>query len=669
VAGDRLGLAAEETRYFVQILAAASFVFAQPILDVFGASPETFLGASASRNDMILFALIWVLVPAGVIWFACALTRLLGRRVRSLVHSAAIGALAGVFCVEVLVRNSELSGQVIVVVAAVVATLAAVAQRRLAAMGMFLTYAVIAPLIFLGLFFLSSPSGELVRTDDIKIASSTGGGAPILFVVFDELPTELLLDGDRNIDAALFPNLAAFADDSTWYRNNTTNATTTRVAVPTIMTGKFPTEDRVPTSQSYPESIFTLLGGSYEMHVQEPITAVCPPNLCVRGEGGGLRALLRRSREIWFQRLEREGEQQQIQDPFRIDDGILNASRLDLTRQFTTGVAAAPGPRLDFAHVLLPHQQWELLPSDKSYDVEMDGLIFLHWHDADAGAVARVRSLLQLQLADKLLGEMLGKLRALGTYDDALVVVTADHGVSFQGETPVRAMTEENRHDIAFAPLLIKAPRQTEGRIDERNAQAIDVVPTIADLLDLEVPWELDGVSLAGPDQRPGSEKRILLHDYDEIDPGPDGTITLDASELYPKVLAGAPVAPGDPADPLRVYRFGVHGGLLGRAVDDIGVGDAAGPGGTIHGADREYDPAGASAPVYVRARVDTTAPLPVALAVNGRVAAWSHTHEAFGDPNVWFMIPEPLLRPGRNELRMYLIEGDGDATVLRPIS
>ncbi|HEX5616579.1 MAG TPA: sulfatase-like hydrolase/transferase, partial [Acidimicrobiia bacterium] len=672
VSGNRLGIVAEESRYFAQVLAVGAFVFAQPILDVFGDAPETLLGAAVSRTEIVAFVAAWVVGPAVVIWGASVCTRLLGGRARSFVHSVVIGALAGVFVVQVLVRSTDLARETILVVATLTATLAAVAQRRLAAMGLFLTYAIVAPLLFVGLFFFASPSGDLVRSSGAASVETTDATAPVLFVVFDELPTASLLDESGAIDASLFPNFAALAEGSTWYRNHTTVATTTRVAVPAIMTGRRPDADRVPVATSYPESIFTLLGGTYTMHVQEPISAVCPTDLCARAGGGGLRALLERSRDVWFDRFDRAPDDgAAVAAPFDIDESVLTTKRLDLAREFVADVATEPGPRLDFAHVLLPHQAWELLPSGRAYDAHYDGTVFTLWQDDDAVAIAKARHILQLQLTDQLLGEMLERLRSLGTYDDALVVVTADHGVSFRTAHPLRAMVPETRGDIAYTPLFVKAPGQTVGRIDERNAEAIDILPTIADLLGTELPWDVDGVSLAGDDLRPGSEKRVFLHDLDDVEADRDGSAVLDASTWYAALLEEAPAVarPVGPDDPLRVFRHGAHGALVGRDVASFTVGPPSELAARLHDRAPDYDPDAGRAPVYVRGFVDTTGIHPIALAVNGRVAAWSNTHENTSDPNVWFLVPESLLRVGRNELVLYEIDGSGGSVVLRPIS
>ena len=52
------------------------------------------------------------------------------------------------------------------------------------------------------------------------MAAAAGGDDPsVVLIVLDELPTQSLLDATGGIDSARFPNLAAFADDATWYRH------------------------------------------------------------------------------------------------------------------------------------------------------------------------------------------------------------------------------------------------------------------------------------------------------------------------------------------------------------------------------------------------------------------------------------------------------------------
>ena len=75
---------------------------------------------------------------------------------------------------------------------------------------------------------LGSGGGEAA---DVRV----GNPKRVVFVVFDELPTESLLDGSGRVDAELFPNFARLAATSTWYRNESTVAPYTQTAVPAIV--------------------------------------------------------------------------------------------------------------------------------------------------------------------------------------------------------------------------------------------------------------------------------------------------------------------------------------------------------------------------------------------------------------------------------------------------
>ena len=73
---------------------------------------------------------------------------------------------------------------------------------------------------------------------------------------------------------------------------------------------------------------------------------------------------------------------------------------------------------------------------------------------------AHQRYLLQVGYVDRLIGRVLRR-PAAGLYDRALVVLTADHGVSFRSGS--RRAARATRRGHARVPLLIKAPGQRRG--------------------------------------------------------------------------------------------------------------------------------------------------------------------------------------------------------------
>ena len=82
-------------------------------------------------------------------------------------------------------------------------------------------------------------------------------------------------------------------------------------------------------------------------------------------------------------------------------------------------------------------------------------------------ALGNQRHILQLQAADRLLGDVLDGLEDEGRFDDAMIVVTADHGNAFISGEPERALAEGNMEQIMWTPLLIKEPAQTTPVVDD----------------------------------------------------------------------------------------------------------------------------------------------------------------------------------------------------------
>ncbi len=177
------------------------------------------------------------------------------------------------------------------------------------------------------------------------------------------------------------------------------------------------------------------------------------------------------------------------------------------------------------------------------------------------------RHLLQVGYADRLLGDLLERLRDTGMYDRSLVVVTADHGMSFREGESGRVASQANLEDIAFVPLFVKQPGQERGEVVDHHVETIDVLPTIAEVLGFRIPWG----STAGTRWRiPGAGRSASARAAE-----PDGEASAPLAELalgrrsrraeggaVRRGSVGAPVrgrpAPGAPRPPGRRARRGI---------------------------------------------------------------------------------------------------------------
>jgi hypothetical protein len=100
-----------------------------------------------------------------------------------------------------------------------------------------------------------------------------------------------------------------------------------------------------------------------------------------------------------------------------------------------------------------------------------------------------------VRLTDAAVGRLFARLKEMELYDQALIIVTADHGESLQdhGEYGHRNVYDEN----ARVPLLIKFPDGAfAGQRFASQVSLADIYPTVAEALETVPPEGLDGVSL-----------------------------------------------------------------------------------------------------------------------------------------------------------------------------
>ncbi len=273
----------------LELVALCGLAFARPVLGAFGRSPETFVARSAGAADVVAFGVAVLLVPPLALAAAALATRAFGAWARVATHLALVVVLAAVAAHRLVADVTTGWTAAALTITAVVAGLA-VGYARWATDGAraFLRVAGVLVAVYLVQFLALSPTSELVigsgtpgvdREVAASVSHALGDDPPdVVVVVFDALPTQTLLDGEGGIDPELFPNFASLAGTSTWYRDATTVSMFTRDAVPAILTGRFPDPtnqpDNVPAND--PENLFTLLGGSYDLHAREQVTQLCP---------------------------------------------------------------------------------------------------------------------------------------------------------------------------------------------------------------------------------------------------------------------------------------------------------------------------------------------------------------------------------------------------------
>jgi Sulfatase len=676
-AGDPLD---EGRRWYVaeallalEIAGLAAFAFSRSTLDTFGRSPETFVARGADAVTIVAFGLVVAVVPAVTLALVGLAGRPLGPMVRRWVHLALVAAVGGlaVWQLGQTITDRPLESKRLILAGVVGGLVLALVRFRWPTSRTFLRLIGAASVIFLVQFLVMSPTADLVTGDASKldddvvgaVAADLGDDPPdVVMLTFDALPTVSLLDGTGHIDADTFPNFARLADTSNWYRNNTSVAAFTWDAVPTLVTGRYrPGSDGRGALDA--ENLFTLLGGSYDMHVREAVTRMCAGNLCPRTDGAGLDRLLADAAEAWTGSQNNSAE-------FELP-GALGDDRYSHASQWIDGLELSPDRAdLVFYHTVMPHAPWYVTGEGEPYeslDIIPTGTFGMGW-TRSGYPVGHQRHLLQLQAIDRLLGQLLDTLEEQDALDDSLVVVTADHGESFVPDQLMRGLTDANEAQVMWTPLFVKAPGQTEPRVDDANVLGIDVMPTVADMLGVDLPWEVDGTPVTEVGERDDT-KPFLDHEGNGIhaEEGEDRFVVDRTDALFEDVLRYDPTE-FDGVDAL--WKRTAHGELFGQTVDELRVGEAYDGSIDVRRLD-DIAESGRGAGKFLEVVGDTDLPQGsiVAYGLNGTIGAVTAVEPGIGhDGLAHGLLPPRLFADGGNELTAYLVEGPVGGETLRPL-
>ncbi len=675
----------------------SAFAVAQPLFDLLGRRPEFFAVRRSEPADLwLLAAVLCLAVPLPLVLLEL-LAGAVDRRLRRALHALLCATLIAAVLLPPLGRALDAGPWLELVPALLAGVAGAFALDRWRPARLLLSYLVPVLVVFPAVFLLRPGIVKILRPQEVEATPATDATTPIVLLIFDELPVTSLLAAPDEIDAVRYPNFAALADQATWYRHAVTASDFTVLAVPAILSGRLPDAPRLPLAPDHPRSLFTLLGERYAMNVSESVTQLCPARLCgdrAEGPGARLRSLFADLQVLylhvllpaaWTDHLPPvtqnwmlfSGRDDWLADWKRRGRGD-RVAQLD---RFLGGIVATDEPVLHFLNLLLPHPPFDYLPSGQRYSAET-GVVGL---DADtmaddewAAVQIQQRHLLQLGYTDRVLGEVIDRLEQAGLWHRSVVAVTADHGVGSAAGLNRRRVSHRNFAEILSVPLLIKAPGQQQGRLDERPISLIDVLPTVAELAGAELPWEVDGVSLADP-AAPGRQRlEVVRHRNPLPEPFEVSVADLEAGELA--ALAVLDERFGQAGDGGReLFAVGRRRDWIGRRIADLELAAPAPfkyrlrwPASAL-----DVEPGGRFVPAHLSGKLVGSAvqdPVDLAVAVNGRIAAVT-TSWAF-DPSRWSAVVDPgAFRPGVNRVELVALDPpfaagrDGDLSAIpRPV-
>lgn len=323
----------------------------------------------------------------------------------------------------------------------------------------------------------------------------TGAAAQpdVIVVMIDTLRTDYLsLNGYPRRTS---PELEAFAATATHYQRAYAQAPWTAPSVASFLTSRYPRE----------------------LGIRQEAVHLAP----------GTRTLARVLKEHGY-RTEAVFTNRFVSSRYGFDAGFDRASQRHLADHSSVTSHAVTDRALErmrevdpatpvflYAHYYDPHFDYrmhfgfdlgarEFGPASLGHIASIVGLRVKAFDDYDTLA-ARQRYDSEIAFTDFHIGRLFSGLRALGRFDDAVVVVVADHGEAFLEHGHV-GHTQSLYDELVHVPLLIKAPAQTSARLEARPVALLDVAPTILQLAGLPPESSHRGVAF-----KPGSRARSIF--------------------------------------------------------------------------------------------------------------------------------------------------------------
>jgi len=298
------------------------------------------------------------------------------------------------------------------------------------------------------------------------------------------------------------PNIDAFAKDGVLFTQAISQASVTIVSLASFVTAVYPTRHRIITQHLdydrdffYPTIMEILKRQGYEV-----ATFFAHPLL-------NKIKWIKRGVDFHFQTKYYKGDSHQMN----------SYSATDLTNAALNWVLKKPKNKFFiWMHYIAPHTPYlppppydRLYVNDEYYNPHktagfVDNLEGRGGIPPDAAieSISEVDYYIaqydgEIKYADRQIGRFIKKLKELKLYENTLIIISADHGESL-GEHNVYFEHAAGLYDESIKiPLIVKLPQEKfRGKIINRQVRAVDIMPSILDILNVKVSENIDGESL-----------------------------------------------------------------------------------------------------------------------------------------------------------------------------
>ena len=411
-----------------------------------------------------------------------------------------------------------------------VVTLSVFAHRALV---MFLVYLSPFALLSTGIFAYQAGLFRGIWQQQSMLASTRSvdhSEPPVFIIILDELSRDVVQKNGM-VDAEKFPNLASLAQGGVWFTNATTNYNRSALAIGTLLTGELFSREEVQHGGAYltdyvhRNNVHSKLEGDFSINLfgnyfndclDETFTCYGAKYFSEKHPYLFAVTMGRRAFNTMMPCFMQGRLPVRLRKLLHADCNVEQGQSSDV-QQFETFVDSIKANeaygRIHHFHSLLTHTPYVFDEKGRRHSLPPAQEAFGPGADVDLVWQSYTK---QAMFADSLLGTVIAKLKSEGLYDEAIIIITADHGTSSIAETSASS-DEEIADYIAWVPLIIRSPTLSPG-VSDVDYQHVDFRPTLLELLGEEPEQDLEGVS-AFSDQRPERDKVFYYvgHDLKDI--------------------------------------------------------------------------------------------------------------------------------------------------------
>ena len=394
----------------------------------------------------------------------------------------------------------------------------------------------IIPLVFLNFIFVS-PASTLFKHSD-KVSSSKIAGmhdTPVFLLIFDEFSGLTLQNLKGQLDTSRYPGFAELVAQADYFPNALTTHGSTHISVPSIASGNLRIGDKGGLAPG--DNLIELFQSGGSVYAQ---STVLPADLMSKQNTNqvslisdfitlyvhiishqdwienkiGVIPQTWKGFGVFFKKEEQKGARPRLNPHVsQFSDWIEHVSNARASSQF------------NFVHIEFPHVPYNTTSMGR---LNKNGALLLQKlktphtenFNTDQSPLNAIyhNYMQQSAYTDRLTLDFVEVLKKNNLFDKSLIIVTSDHGVSYNRKGVSRRgfANEDSWKNNVSVPLVIKYPYQKEGKVNSSFVTTLDISTTITNTLGIDNPWETVGQNLKGMNNNSQTRSVELIPNYEK---------------------------------------------------------------------------------------------------------------------------------------------------------